>query len=459
MPESGPSRTETISQEDRLLPPAWVRRSLGDNRARSGSSNVILEGLPGKSPLKQGLVETVSNSKELLLLSSFLYADPVVEGAVLDAARRGVRVYLLTASENRLRTEMRMDGEVDTRKFDEHSRLLNGLAGKVLVRTGEDLHAKFALADPFSRGALGVLSTANFTTDALGGHQELGVRLEASEARDLARLFLHGFWSQSQHELLVPGRLHEVQGLPPGPRPVSLPFTAKGVTRLRETLEGAIRDSQGPLLLSSFGFDRDHSSVRLLVDSARAGREVRVLTRRRDNPLQVDAVMALASAGGTVRSFDNLHAKALVWKEAGRPIAAVMTANFAKLGLDQGFEAGVVLEGTRAEGVQSVLESWWDSAPWEFHVGLKRKEIVGELQLWERGHLLPARVGADSPIVNLGTVEAESEAAAALARPARFPEPEGEKGLTTLYHRNRYVWDVVVRSGNREKKTQGSRRG
>src|SRR5262245_33788150 len=85
---------------------------------------------------------------------------PPTERALIEAAKRGVRVYLLVATEARLDKEIRSDDSFGIKTVEEHKRLLDRLAGWVYVRSAEHFHAKFVVADPKSRPH-GVLLTAN----------------------------------------------------------------------------------------------------------------------------------------------------------------------------------------------------------------------------------------------------------------------------------------------------------
>ncbi|MDG6934423.1 MAG: hypothetical protein JRN68_06960, partial [Nitrososphaerota archaeon] len=153
-------RTKAISHKEDLLPTLWLSRE-ASNGSRLDASNIkegVFEGMPGKSALKSAVLDLLGEAKEVALLSSFLFADPKLESGIMDAAKKGVRVYLLTASENRLKSERGQDSEQEMDKFEEHSALLRRLEGKILVRTGEDLHAKFIVTDPMSSLPRAILS-------------------------------------------------------------------------------------------------------------------------------------------------------------------------------------------------------------------------------------------------------------------------------------------------------------
>lgn len=154
--------------------------------------------------LRRRLIESIDSAKDMICASSFLLADREIIDAFLRASSRGRRVYLLTASEIQLLNEPRIDNEFDQDRLQDHLRMMQELAGRVLVRTGENFHSKFLLVDPHD-DARGFLLTANLTFEALTRNVELSIELNSTEVRDLYRQFLIGFWQESSNELLHQG--------------------------------------------------------------------------------------------------------------------------------------------------------------------------------------------------------------------------------------------------------------
>jgi cardiolipin synthase len=442
---------EVVSHVDDPLPPLWLKRSLS-NRPRKNASDPsqgVFEGRFGESPLKQTLLDRIARAREVLLLSTFLIADPELEAALMNAAQHGVRIYLMTASENRLKSERREDSENEPDRFEEHSRFLRRLAGRVLVRTGEDLHAKFIVADPNSRSTVALLSTANFTTKALAENPELGISLEEDEARDLARLFQCGFWHQAKHELIEDGPLLDIKPLGgPPPLPKALPYTALGKTPLREALVSAFAKAEDEIWFTCYGFEPDHQCTLVLLEAIKRGVRAHIMTRPREKGnaavKHTDALIALAKAGAEVRGHFDLHGKALVWTQKGEVHGLVMTSNMTTLGLDQGFEAAAILHGSRAVAVRELLQNWWESMPWEFRATAHVGQVTGSAKLWRSPFLEDAAVSEEAPEQHLGRIYAKTPEEMGKAKPSSFP-PLKASGKNTFYHRIPYLWEVVLR--------------
>ena len=345
------------------LPPGWLRfrttTALDDQQVASG----LLCAGPRKELQKQ-LIAMVDQAREVLLLASFLLADKELADALLRAVDRGIRVYVLNSSEQRLSRATEADGDFDQRMIAEHKELLNRLAGKVLLRSAEHFHAKFLVIDP--RGETrGWVSTANFNRALVEG-VELSVELTAEQARALAARFNRAFWCEAERELVEKGGLAAV-GKPPAEPPTPpagiILATAKECTTLQDAVRALISGAKHQLLVSSFGFDEKHAVVLALVDAARRGVQVTVLTRPR--PACKTAIQLLRDAGATVLAHEKLHAKA-VWADGS---GLVMTANLAAEGLDRGFEVGVELTGVRAEALHQLLKDWVARFPWRYEAG------------------------------------------------------------------------------------------
>ena len=179
-------REQTIDLTAEPLGPGWLRRRATDAESRE----VVNDGVWRTGPqgrFRQALVEALDSAKDVALLSSFLLADDGLAKAMLRAAKRRVRVYLLTASEQRIGKVVRDDETFEQRMADQHKKLLDTLAGNVLLRSAEHIHAKFVVVDPqLPTGARAWLSTANFNK-ALEDSVELGVRLGSDDARPRTR--------------------------------------------------------------------------------------------------------------------------------------------------------------------------------------------------------------------------------------------------------------------------------
>jgi cardiolipin synthase len=370
------------------------------------------------------VVQAIRNARSMVLLSSFLLSDKEIENALLEVASssRGVRVYILNAAEARLEKDPPEDSEFDRKTYEAHKALLNRLAGHVLFRTAKSFHAKVVLADPPT--GEGYLLTANLTSEALERNEELAVRLTADECAQVRDWLGHAFWEGAEHEMVTPGALEAVRASGWMPRPVSqgnVLATAPGHTGLREALLALVDGARSQLVVTSFGWSKDHPVVQRIIQRARQGLKVTVLARIR--PVAMPALLALREAGATVLGFSWLHAKA-AWSDAGEAI--VTSANLEPHGLDDGFELGIRLKGTRAGAVASLLAAWASGAKARLETGLTVGAVLGPVELWRGGKTFEKLVVEAVREMDHGRVIAES--ATRLEAPApKAPDPEAGK--------------------------------
>ena len=304
------------------------------------------------------LEETIASAQHIVVAASFLFASEVVEHALLSAAERGVRVYLLTASEERLAKVA--GNQFDKDRLREHRKLLNRLAGRVLVRSAPGFHAKALLVDPTTNPA-GFLLTANLDDRALTKRQELGIRLAADEVTGVFRVLRWAFWEAARHELLQRNEMRAVNAAgivaaEHGTAPVV--SETRSDRSLVEAGLALLAEAPERVVVSGFGWDEDHPVVKGLVRLRRQGSDVTVLGRHtaRIPP----ALENLSAAGVTVLGSSDLHAKA-IWASDGR--AVVQTANFETFDDPSRVDLGLVLDGARAAEVGQVMTAWCDRAP------------------------------------------------------------------------------------------------
>lgn len=416
------------------LPPVWARRAPTQRDVAEWMGRDLCRVGVGKQ-FRDALVESIDRAEEVVLVVAFLLSDKAIADAMLQAVDRGVRVYVLTASEARLTRELRDDDGFEARMAEEHKKLLDRLAGKVVLRSAEHLHAKFLVTDPTTKPG-GWLSTANFNL-ALLESVEIGIRLRPEEAKELATWFNWVFWKEAEHELVGKGRLsktHAPPAEPSEPKPGAIVATARDETSLRETTLDLIRSARRRLIVSSYGLEDGHPAVEAIAKRAREGLPVTVLTRPRR--AVGAACLALARAGATVLAHDTLHAKIVISDEQ----ALVMTANLQRAGLDEGFEVGLRIRPDLVGAVQATLDSWIATFPWAFEPSLLPKSAPEDLCLVEFGLPKGRKQMRAEVEVDIGEVTAHD---ALSLNDAPVPPPANGKGEPSFARRRREVWHVA----------------
>lgn len=354
----------------------WLRRCpTAPETTEQPGAEVLRTGPQGL--FRNALVQSLNGASEVALVCSFLLSDKSLAAAILDAAQRGVRVYVLTAAEDKVSKTLADDEQFEQRMVEEHKQLLAQLAGKAMLRSAEHLHAKFLVVDPGNPDkAHAWLSTANFNKALVDGI-ELGVKLLGDDARALAEYFQWAFWCETQHELQGKNRLSSVKPMQPAapPKPASdtVIATLKDSWFLRQSVVGMIQAARHEILVASYSIAADHAAMDALVQAAQRGVQVTLLTRPR--PAVAPAVARLASTPGTsILAHDKLHAKALVVD--GQVL--VMSANLETHGLDSGFEVGVLLSSQPSRLVEMTLRDWAKTFPWVYVAAAQRGDHLGD---------------------------------------------------------------------------------
>lgn len=359
------------------LEAGWLRRKPTFPESQERISHEVWHTGP-QGALRAQLVTSLDGAAEVALLCSFLLSDEVLVQAILRAADRGVRVYVLTASEQRIGQLTSDEDAFEQRMIEDHKLLLSAFAGKVMLRSGEHFHAKFLVIDPADANAgHGWLLTANFNK-ALTESMEMGIRLDHEAAQELAGVFNWAFWCEAERELQAGGnRLTSVRPREPGapvyPQPGHILATLKDDRALGNQVLAWIESARQQIWVASYGLEARHEAVQALAAAARRGVKVTVLTRPR--PAVAEALALLAAIPGvSIHAHDKLHAKALFVD--GK--ALVMSANLEACGLDRGFEVGVQLSSSGARQIQKTLARWAAEFPWIYARSIPRGEHLGD---------------------------------------------------------------------------------
>ncbi|MCW7554498.1 phospholipase D-like domain-containing protein [Endozoicomonas gorgoniicola] len=372
--------SKIVNNRSISLPTLWADYSFQEPVFAVKNLSRVKDSVTEKYAIKNAVLDVINSTKEMLVLCSFLLADEDVEQALLEAEERGVRAYCLIAAEARLDRED-PEGEFDRKVLAQHKAMLKRLAGKVKFRTSSSFHAKVVLADPLTSNAKGVLLTANITTDAMQRNEELLLELEEFEVKQLAGYLKWALWEAAEHESIESGSFAAVKSFGGIDHPAeSLPVIATTEKRqqISEKALAMIRSAQSEIQVCCFGWDLEHQIVQAIIKKAKLGISVTVFARIR--PAAMSALEALAKAGAMVLGFKWLHAKALI---VDQQEAMVMSANFQKHGLDEGFELGIVINDDRMEDLLHTFQYWKSNSRWQLHPIAQIGDVLGQIKIWD----------------------------------------------------------------------------
>lgn len=387
--------------------------------------------------LKQ-MIDAIERAEDIICVSTFLINERSLTDAMLNATSRGVRVYILT-SELNIESESEDDDEISQKNREEHLKLLDEIAGKILVRTANHFHSKFLIIDPNTYdNSIGFLLTANLKNKALFGNGEIGIILRGAAVYELYEQFCYGFWKESEHELLEPGRLRDVirKSHIQLPELFTISYTTNETTKLKQEIISLITNSIGELIISSFGFEEDYEITNLILNEIRNDRRVIILAPNR--PKIMNTLKRFREEGAEVLIREYHHAKAILVKTNEYKEGLIFTANLTSEGLENGFESGIKVYKEDTLELEKILLNWYQNFPLILKVNVNVGDILGKILFFENYNLIEKEI-KPTIIKNLGEIQAESIYDMESTEPLNFPELDSDE----ICHEIRYEWTVI----------------
>jgi len=336
---------------------AFIRQKSQLPWGESRVGRVMTSGTSGT--LKKKIIQLIDLARNQICACSFLLADSEIENALLQAEQRGVRIYLLTSAEVKLKTSENEDWGRDDEIRELHKKMLTKLAGKVYLRSSGHFHAKYLIVDKNQ----GVMTTCNFTTKALMENPEIGIELNAEECKQVWKLFQHQFWEGSEKEMLRQGTLDGVhaEGRFPEHNPtngIRCSYPSGTKSSILEECLSMISSAQRSITITSYGWGSKEISKALKL-RLNDGLEIYVIGRNHRGGKQTDYLQEFKESGCSVYGLPLIHAKSVLI-DAGTPSARglVMSANFDDISMKTSHELGICLNVTDSTRLATIIEDW-----------------------------------------------------------------------------------------------------
>ena len=284
------------------------------------------------------------------------------------------------------------------------------------------------------------MATCNLTNDAMSGvNKELYVNLTKEEIRSFFYQFITGIWKMSRHELKK-GRLQELEEKKYMPRgevpPVTHPSTMVGINTLHEAIKDLIQAAEKSIVISAWTFTDEVDIPKLLLESINRG--VKVTVYSRPNYLNGAVLKELRESGAKVYANERFHAKTVV-VDGKRSI--VTTANFAKHGIDDGFETGIFLGSEDSKRLSAILSQWDKECDWELSLSSSIENLSGIIRIVdsEKREIREIKIEDEREILHSDIRLKEIKRNEELILPTRSSEPQGD----TIYKRVRHQYTIV----------------
>lgn len=328
----------------------WGQRQ-GGGCASPATSWVIGNG--EQTNLLGEVLRLVSGATETLVVGSFLVASSSIRRALLAAADRGVRVYVLTSVESALRLDRAAIGAGERDKIKEHERALVELSGKCLVRSAPGWHAKFVLKDPL-RASEGILLSSNLNEDALRRSPEVAVILDEAEVADVFAIARGRFWDAETEirpgNVLVPAvRVQTGDAIPTS----AIRSSVVDGDLLTTEIVGLVAAARTSVVVTSYQVFADSPVCEALARALGRGVNVRIVCH--PSAENASALGALADVGAEVLGIEWMHAK---FVDIDGEALFFTSQNIEPAGQRKKFEIGMFLTGERAVDARSWLAYW-----------------------------------------------------------------------------------------------------
>ncbi|MHA1328750.1 MAG: phospholipase D-like domain-containing protein [Promethearchaeota archaeon] len=340
--------------------------------------------LSGKDKLLVNkIIEMINEAKEMICICTFIFAEKEITKSLIQVSHKGTRIYILTASDRYLRSLPDEENEFDKKTFAQSKDLFNSLYGKAKIRTSDSFHSKYIIIDPKLETKKGLLLTCNLTTKALIENLEIGVILSKEEIDALFFHFCNGFWLQSQfdyineefREINSPFKNYEYRNIR------NLLVTSFYEQNIKKSLLKLLNSECKRIDLLTFSISDDNDIFKKLLKKLDEGVEINVLTRPRVK--NMIPLIELLNAGAKIYGHPNIHAKGCLIKYDTMIKGIIMTANFEKLGLDKGYETGILIEDERIKDLALIFKNWFQKAPYILKSNLSLQDLNGKIKMWD----------------------------------------------------------------------------
>ena len=343
-------------------------------------------------------IDAINQAKETIFIASFLFSHKELTDALKKAAERDVRIYLLTASENKLKISPE-EGDFEDRTLEEHKKFLNEMSQMILIRSAENFHFKTLLVDAANKEySKGFIFTSNLTEKALSENAEIGFSLEGDEISDLAKYFTWCFWENATHEQSLSQQHKPIKMIGKFNSPVpksKVIFSGNGIHKdcsIQKHLYELIDSAKSNLEIASFSFSEKESDLtRKICEKAKKGVHVNIYGRE-NRSKQFELFDFLQWNGVNIIGIPLLHLKLII---ADNEIGILMTANLDERSLSTSMEVGILLTKEQVSLCKNILNSYKDRFHFQYNAKLdgisilKKRESVSYVVHYIKNESIP----------------------------------------------------------------------
>lgn len=306
--------------------------------------------------------EAIGQASHMICLQSFLLQDTPLIDSLLQAVKRGVKVFVLSSAEARLKDTI--EEEQDFIKQDYIKLLENKIKNHFVHRVAKNVHAKYVVIDP-KTNPKGFICTNNFTENGFLKNPELAVALNEVQCQELFKIFVYHFWECATDEQNATREFEKVKSankfeLPALTQLLLTSPTSKHNT-LHQKLSEAVQKAQNRLSFSTFQLDKNIELIKNIIEKAKNGVEITLFCRPIEKQFK-EHLKPLIDAGVRIYFHELMHAKSLLIDDKH---GFVFTANLTQEGLEDGLEVGIELNQAQTKSLAYIHNNWKENLPYQ----------------------------------------------------------------------------------------------
>ncbi|MEO0041509.1 MAG: hypothetical protein RL329_957 [Bacteroidota bacterium] len=297
----------------------------------------------------------IQSAREIICLQSFLIQDSTLIDELVKARERGVKIYITSAAEVRLKPQMCAEVEPDFIQKDYSKMLKDKFVGNFLHRSAESLHAKYIVVDG-KTNPRGMIFTNNFTENGFFKNPEIAVELNSDQASALFKLFVFYFWEKTTAEQNGFDEFTPVKPFEQFKFPATneLLIVSDNHNSLKSNILQAIQNAKYDICFSTFSFDNQYEIAQAIYERQKAGVKIKIFARLNDKLLKTEFKKYL-DAGAEIYCHTHTHAKFLI---IDNQKAYLLTANFSKIDFESSFNLGVSLSAHQTHFLSEMVNQW-----------------------------------------------------------------------------------------------------
>lgn len=305
------------------------------------------------------VIALIREATESICLQSFLIQDSEIIETLVEATKKGVRVFITSSAEARLKPTI--EEEQDFIKEDYKKMLERKFKSQFVHRSAENLHAKFIVIDGKSNPK-GMIFTNNFTKNGFFKNPELAVVLTSEQAYELFKVFVHVFWERTTEEQTADNEFESVKPIGQFPLPILEYVLLSFDNSLKKAISKTVEKAKKEIILSTFSIDSTFDMCKIIAQKQKENVQFTIFTRNNERQLQ-NHVKGFFDNQALVLLHKTTHSKFILIDNTE---GYIFTSNFNQSDFEKGFNVGLKLSEQQTRELSKIITSWKLDMPFKW---------------------------------------------------------------------------------------------